>query len=412
MLNITNNTKEQFHFLNSNWSLQKKINNLKESCISNFSNEDLKEIFVKIQDTLLKREFVSLVGRKRNINYKYFLLYTLQDNDPKVVIQGIRALLCFKDIEINRSLEQLLEHPNEMVREYLNVVFGKNKNSNKKNTGYKINEKIKNVIVQGNTVDIMKKVSDNSVHLTFTSPPYYNARDYSIYQSYEEYLDFLFQVFKEIHRITQEGRFFIINTSPILIPRAGRHVSSKRYPIPFDIHKYVVDAGFECVDDIIWVKPEASVKNRNGGFQQHRKPLAYKPNTITEYIMVYRKKTSKLIDWNIKQYEECIVNQSKVLNDFETSNLWHIDPRSDKVHSAIFPDELCKRIISFYSYVGDIVFDPFAGSGTFGKVAIENKRNCFLTEFNESYFSRIKEKLNGLFAHDIRYIKYNDFLNL
>ena len=48
--------------------------------------------------------------------------------------------------------------------------------------------------------------------------------------------------------------------------------------------------GWEYIDDIIWLKPEASVKNRVGGFQQHRKPLGYKPNTVTEMIMVYRKK--------------------------------------------------------------------------------------------------------------------------
>lgn len=59
--------------------------------------------------------------------------------------------------------------------------------------------------------------------------------------------------------------------------------------------------GWEFIDDIVWEKPEYSVKNRIGGFQQHRKPLAYKPNSVTEYLMVYRKQTDKLIDWNIHQ---------------------------------------------------------------------------------------------------------------
>lgn len=60
--------------------------------------------------------------------------------------------------------------------------------------------------------------------------------------------------------------------------------------------------GWEFIDDIVWEKPEYSVKNRIGGFQQHRKPLAYKPNSVTEYLMVYRKQTDKLIDWNIHQW--------------------------------------------------------------------------------------------------------------
>ena len=99
------------------------------------------------------------------------------------------------------------------------------------------------------------------------------------------------EVFKETHRITKEGRFLIVNTSPVIVPRISRAHSSKRYPIPFDLHAILVKEGWEFIDDIIWEKPEYSVKNRVGGFQQHRKPLGYKPNTITEYLMVYRKQT-------------------------------------------------------------------------------------------------------------------------
>ena len=58
--------------------------------------------------------------------------------------------------------------------------------------------------------------------------------------------------------------------------------------------------GWEFIDDIVWKKPETSVKNRNARFMQHRKPLAYKPNVVTEYVMVYRKETDRLIDWNIR----------------------------------------------------------------------------------------------------------------
>ena len=94
----------------------------------------------------------------------------------------------------------------------------------------------------------------------------------------------------QIHRATKTGRFFVLNTSPVIVPRISRQHSSRRYPIPFDIHPLLIKMGWEFIDDIVWEKPEASVKNRNGGFFQHRKPLAYKPNTCTEYLMVYRKK--------------------------------------------------------------------------------------------------------------------------
>jgi DNA modification methylase len=253
---------------------------------------------------------------------------------------------------------------------------------------------MKNVVICGDVLEILKFVPDESIHLTFTSPPYYNARDYSIYPSYKEYMLFLAEVFKEVYRVTKEGRFFILNTSPVIIPRVSRQHSSKRYSIPFDIHYYLIKIGWEFIDDIIWVKPEASVKNRIAGFSQHRKPLAYKPNQITEYVMVYRKKTDKLLDWNIRQYEWELVRKSKVQGEYETTNVWQIDPTFDKVHSAVFPIELCNRIIKYYSYIGDLVFDPFAGSGTFGRSALNLERYFFLTEKEEKYIEKIKQEIS------------------
>ena len=253
---------------------------------------------------------------------------------------------------------------------------------------------LKNCVIQDDVRNVIKLIPDESIHLTFTSPPYYNARDYSIYQSYNEYLKFLESVFKEVYRITKEGRFFILNTSPIIIPRVSRQHSSKRYPIPYDVHPLLIKMGWEFIDDIIWIKPEASVKNRIAGFEQHRKPLAYKPNPRNESIMVYRKKTDKLLDWNIKQYFWETVEKSKIRGSYETSNIWEIDPVFDKTHSAVFPIELCNRIIKFYSYVGDLVFDPFGGSGTMAIAAYDLQRYFLLTEMEPIYVNRIKEKFS------------------
>jgi len=219
-------------------------------------------------------------------------------------------------------------------------------------------------------------------------------------------LDFLASVFEQVHRITKEGRFFILNTSPVIVPRISRAHSSKRYPIHFDIHHYLIKMGWEFIDDIIWQKPEASVKNRVGGFMQHRKPLGYKPNCVTEYLMVYRKKTEKLLDWNIRQYDWKTVNKSKVQDEFETTNVWKIDPCYDKVHSAVFPQELCKRVIKYYSYIGDLVFDPFAGSGTVGRVAKSLDRKFFLTEKDAGYFEYMKSKKSG---SDTKFVTLEEF---
>lgn len=111
--------------------------------------------------------------------------------------------------------------------------------------------------------------------------------------------------------------------------------------------------------------------------------------------MVYRKKTEKLLDWNIRQYDSATVNESKIENGYETSNVWKIDPTFDKIHSAVFPAELCNRVIKYYSYKGDLIFDPFGGSGTVGKTAKSLQRNFFLTEKDENYFNYMKQNTNG-----------------
>lgn len=342
--------------------------------------------------TLVKREAVSSIGRMRSHQTIDKLIDVLQDNDPKIVCQAIRGLLVFKGEEkVDNALKSLVNHENEIVQSVIKKeYFPLNEQKSSRLSHTESYDFMQNVVVNADVCETLKFVPDESVHLTFTSPPYYNARDYSIYPSYEAYLLFLQKVFEETFRITKEGRFLVVNTSPVIIPRISRAHASKRYPIPFDLHSILVKMGWEFIDDIIWLKPEYSVKNRIGGFQQHRKPLAYKPNCVTEYLMVYRKKTDKLLDWNIHQYNEATINESKVLGNIDTTNVWEICPKSDKIHSAVFPEELCKKVIEYYSYKGDLVFDPFGGSGTVGRVAKHMQRYFFLTEIEKKYFEYMK----------------------
>ena len=198
------------------------------------------------ESTAVRREAVSAIGRLRNEQTIPFLIELLQDKDPKVVMQAIRGLLVFSGKpNVKIELMKLKDHPNELIREVINREFNSiNSQTIKKQKHDEFPEILKNVVVHGDVLDVLKYVPDESVHLTFTSPPYYNARDYSIYQSYEEYLNFLDEVFKQVYRITKEGRFFILNTSPIIIPRISRQHSSKRYPIPYDIHPFLVKMGW------------------------------------------------------------------------------------------------------------------------------------------------------------------------
>jgi len=372
----------------------------------------LKKVALTDTDTNVRREAVSSIGRMRNPKAKNILIEILQDTDPKVVCQAIRGLLVFKGEEkIDSALKPLINHENEMVRTVIYKEFFATQKTLSIQPHIESYDYLKNTVVNGDTIETMKMLKDESIHLTFTSPPYYNARDYSIYPSYKHYLEFLTGVFKQVHRITKEGRFLILNTSPIIVPRISRSHSSKRYPIPFDIHHYLMEMGWNFIDDIVWMKPEASVKNRIGGFMQHRKPLGYKPNSITEYLMVYRKSTEKLLDWNIKQYDWKTVKESKVSDGYETNNVWQIDPCFNKIHSAVFPVELCKRVIQYYSFKGDLVFDPFGGSGTVGKTAKSLDRHFFLTEKDETYFGYMKsKKADGIFdEHPTQFLSLKDF---
>ncbi|MDY0126218.1 MAG: HEAT repeat domain-containing protein, partial [Anaerolineaceae bacterium] len=231
------------------------------------SNPKFLDLLTKIAtqdiDSFTRREAVSSIGRMRSRKAIPHLITFLHDEDPKVVLQAVRGLLIFKDDKlVVDELMKLKDHPNEMIQAVISKEFQK--------TIRKVNvlphpnslDYLKNVVVNGDVRKILAHVPDEAIHLTFTSPPYYNARDYSIYESYQSYLDFLTEVFKEVHRVTKEGRFLVLNTSPIIIPRMSRAHSSIRYPIPFDIHCRLTELGWDFIDDIVWLKPESSVKNR------------------------------------------------------------------------------------------------------------------------------------------------------
>ena len=234
--------------------------------------------------------------------------------------------------------------------------------------------------------------------------PYYNAKtEYSEYVDYEQYLKFLGKVFTKCHSVLSEGRFLIVNISPVLIKRISRSTASKRVPIPFDLHGILDKIGFDFIDDIHWVKPEGAGWNVGRGrrFAADRQPLQYKPVVVTEYVLVYRKRTARLIDWNIRNhYNQSLVKSSKIGDDYEKTNLWKIHPSFNKEHPATFPEELAGKVIRYYSFKDDLVLDPFAGSGTVGKAALKLNRRFLLVDSEKKYFDLMKKKLSPLISEN------------
>jgi DNA modification methylase len=114
---------------------------------------------------------------------------------------------------------------------------------------------------------------------------------------------------------------------------------------------------------------------------------------VTEYILVYRKQTDKLIDWHIRSHpDQSIVQASKVDDSYERTNVWRIKPAFDKKHPAIFPQEIAEKVITYYSFVNDVVLDPFAGIGTVGAACVKLQRRFVLIEQNPEYMAEIRKR--------------------
>lgn len=258
---------------------------------------------------------------------------------------------------------------------------------------------LRNTVALGDSEEILQDLPAESVDLVFTSPPYFNARpEYSDYINYEEYLLKLRKIIQSTHRVLNEGRFFVINIAPILIRRTSRSQSSKRLAVPFDVHRLFIEESFDFIDDIIWVKPDGAgwATGRGRRFAADRNPLQYKAVPVTEYVLVYRKNTEKLIDWNIRCHpNQELVRQSKIDDDYEKTNVWYIKPASDPNHPAIFPDALVKRVIKYYSFKNDVVLDPFAGIGTTGRVAASLGRRFVLIENDHRYVRIITDSISS-----------------
>lgn len=239
----------------------------------------------------------------------------------------------------------------------------------------------------GENLQYLTSLKESSVGLVFTSPPYYNAREYSSYKSYADYLKSMASIIEECHRVLEEGRLIVINVSPVISKRPGREFESTRYPIPFDFHRILTEAGFDYIDDITWLKSDYSVPNRNAIYIKNQVPLSYKPNPVTESLMVYRKRANFLIDENIKVAKHGIVRQDEI----EMTCCWQIEPKRSVIHPAIFPENLCRHVIHYYSFSGDVVMDPFAGSCTVGKVASQMNRKYILMEREEAYTAQFQQ---------------------
>lgn len=251
---------------------------------------------------------------------------------------------------------------------------------------------------------------EESITLTITSPPYWNAIDYSghncdpnvnyrtrtydeEYSSYEEYLDWMVSIFKNLWPKTKPGGFLAIVIGTVLLEK-------KLYPVPMDITSCLKEEGWEFWQDIIWNKVTGGVK-RAGSFIQYPYPGYYRPNIMNEYILIFHRPGEALYKERTKEEkEESRTPINKIFTREIANNIWHIAPVPPKHldHPCPFPEEIPYRLITLYSYKGDLIFDPFNGSGQTTKVARWLERRYIGFDTKESYVEYARKRLKEPFA--------------
>jgi len=239
----------------------------------------------------------------------------------------------------------------------------------------------------------MEEIPDETVHLMVTSPPYFNAPfDYKgVFKSYGQYLGVLRKVAKEIFRVLQNGRIAVLNIDDMLI-------GGEKFPIVADATKIFQEAGFRYRDRIIWKKPEGylRISRRSGVVLQNPYPMYFYPDNLLESIIIFQKGKFdyKSIPREIREVSKIdtkeFSNNKWYMTLWEMNNVMPGSPLEKDI--AAFPEELPYRIIKLFSYKGETVLDPFAGSGTTMKVARELGRNSISIEINEKLLPIIKEK--------------------
>lgn len=227
----------------------------------------------------------------------------------------------------------------------------------------------------------MSEIAAGTVALTVTSPPYWNAIDYDIhatdatqyyrtrtyangYAGYAEYLEWLERIFAEVRRVTKPGGFCAIVIGTVLL-------DGMLYPLPFDLVSRLTRQDWLFHQDIIWHKCTAGVK-RAGVTIQKPYPGYYYPNIMNEYILVFRRPGPRIFEGrHAEERDAARFPINRLFTMDIANNIWHIAPVPPGIldHPAPFPEEIPYRLITMYSYPGDLVLDPFVGSGQTTKVA-------------------------------------------
>ena len=228
----------------------------------------------------------------------------------------------------------------------------------------------------------MDEIPDDSIHLMITSPPYNVGKEYDNDLTLDEYLELLTEVFGQTYRKLVTGGRACINIANI-----GR----KPYiPLHAMIIEIMLDLGFLMRGEIIWDKSaSAGGSCAWGSWMSASNPVL---RDYHEYILVFSKESYSK---NRSQERKDTIERDEFIQ--WTKSIWTFPAVNAKKigHPAPFPIELPHRLINLYSYEGDVVLDPFCGSGTTCIAALQNNRNYIAYDINEEYVKLSQKRINN-----------------
>ncbi len=276
--------------------------------------------------------------------------------------------------------------------------------------------KTRHKIINGDSRQ-MTELGDKSVDLVITSPPYWQLKDYGTENqigyndSYEEYINNLNLVWKESYRVLNNGCRLCVNIGD-QFARAVYYGRYKVIPIRTEIIKFCEAIGFDYMGAVIWQKKTTS--NTTGGASlmgSYPTPRNGILSIDYEFILLFKK-----LGTPIKPNKE-LKEQSKMTKEEWKEYFaghWNFGGTNQDGHIAMFPEELPKRLIKMFSFVGDTVLDPFLGSGTTSLAARNLNRNSVGYEMNSDFIPYIKRKLDinqgDIFNSDYSFIKQENII--
>ena len=222
---------------------------------------------------------------------------------------------------------------------------------------------------------------DQSVALAFTSPPYNVGKDYDVDLSLKDYLGFIQRVGREVYRVLQPGGRYVIN-----IANVGRKPYIPLHAFFYQAH---MELGFLPMGEIIWQKGKGA--NQNCAWGSWKSAKAPRLRDLHEYLLVFARDAFTRPDKG-----ESDISSAEFMES--TLSLWQVQPESARKvgHPAPFPVELAARVIKLYSYVGDVVLDPFAGSGTTCLAAKIHQRHYVGLDISPEYCALANDRLEAI----------------